>query len=98
MLGNYHFFYDSTTWYNGSVTISNPDEGNNINITYPNTGHLTTFSTNDSTLTSTDQNCPHGLPSMSGHYRHDTIFINDYNSFCNSAGFDPEIYTTGVKY
>jgi hypothetical protein len=101
ILGNYHFFYDSTTWYNGAITISNPDQGNGVNITYPNNITIASFTTTDSTLTSTQTGGPHyGAPVMGGNYRHDTIFITDYSNVYSNLqyGNGRIIYSIGVKY
>ena len=95
LLGNYHFVYDSTTLYNGTIKISNPDDGNSVIITYPQGGN-TVFSTSDSSLYSYSTNCPMGQPGILGNYRHDTLYIYDYYD-CGSQ-FGRTIYTFAVKY
>jgi hypothetical protein len=97
MIGRYHFIYDNRQSYDGTVSISNPDDGNGINISY----YYGTInaSTTDSMFTSTDANCPHGYPAISGYYAHDSIFIVDDNKLCNqSPPGSVAIYTVGYKY
>lgn len=94
MLGNYHFYYDSTTYYDGFIKIADPDDGNSVIMSYmPNE---VTFSTTDSTLISTDTYCPGSGSSIVAYYRHDSIFVTDNIYVCNRAG--RAIHTVGFKY
>jgi hypothetical protein len=97
MLGNYHFYIynlgSNTIKYNGTITVPNPDNGNSIIMTYPDSGRTTVFNTSDSSF-SGGHGC--GLSStyeIFGNYFHDTINITDYSFNCS-------LYTTtiGIKY
>ncbi len=107
ILGNYHFliFYspfdsiNDTIRYNGNISIPVPDNGNEVNVNYPNATTQNEFTTTDSSLASLAWGCPHyGSPLIGGNFRHDTIFLTDQSNVCDGQANGYYVFTIGVKY
>ena len=89
MIGNYHFFYNGYTHYDGFIHAANPDDGVSVVMSYiPDELNMTTH---DSTLTAKNTYCP-----VVAHYRNDSLFVEDNVYVCDNAG--GIVYTIGFKY
>lgn len=89
MIGNYHFFYNGYTHYDGFIHAVEPDDGVSVVLSY--IPQELTMTTRDSTLTDKNAYCP-----VVAHYRHDSLFIEDNVYVCDNGG--STVYTIGVKY
>ncbi len=89
MIGNYHFFYNGYTHYDGFIHAVDPDDGVSVVLSYI-PGELT-MTTTDSLLTDKSAYCP-----VIAHYRHDSLFIEDNVYVCGNTG--GVVYTIGYKY
>ncbi len=89
MIGNYHFFYNGYTRYDGFIHAADPDDGSSVVMSY--IPAELTLSTHDSTLNAKNVYCP-----VQAHYRHDSLFIEDNVYICGNTG--GVVYTVGTKY